>query len=64
MDDPVKIEFNEQGLWLLPHRFKPGTDPQKDRLWTAAERLVSEGHARWISPASTFWPGIEEIRRR
>lgn len=64
MGDHVKIEFNERGQWLLPRRYgRPGTDPEKDRLWTAAERLVAEGHARWISPSSTFYPGIEEIRR-
>lgn len=59
----MKIEFNENGEWLLPRRFKAGQDPEKDKLYDAAERLVNEGLARWISPSSTMYPGIREIRR-
>lgn len=64
MTDHVKITFNEDGQWLLPRRFKKGDDPAKDRLYDAAERLVLEGHARWIRPSSTMYPGIEETRRQ
>lgn len=63
MTDEVRIEFNEHGEWLLPRRFGVG-DPKTDRLWSAAERLVRDGAAEWISPASTKYPGIREIRRR
>ena len=63
MTGEVRIEFNEHGEWLLPRRFGAG-DPEIDRLWSAAERLVHEGHAEWISPTSTKYPGIREIRRR
>lgn len=60
-DDPVRIEFNEHGEWLLP-RSKIGE--RNGRMWKAAERLVYEGHAEWISPASNHYPGIREVRRR
>ena len=63
MSDHVKITFNEDGEWLLPRRSRKGDDPEKDKLYDAAERLVNEGLARWIRPSSAMYPGISEIRR-
>lgn len=49
MWDAAKAHGNR---YLLPRRLsKPGTDPEKDLLYDAAEWLVTEGFATWLSPA-------------
>lgn len=48
--------------YLLPKRFAPGQDPKNDALYDAADWLVSQGFAEWISPASNKRPGINLTR--
>lgn len=45
----------EDGKYLLPQR-QPANRPSPE--WVACDTLVSTGHARWISGASAYSPGI------
>jgi hypothetical protein len=47
------------GRYLLPKRFRPGDDPEKDKQYDACGYLVMEGYARWLPLSSNMRPGIE-----
>lgn len=51
----AKALKSEDGKYLLPRR-QPADRPSQE--WVACDTLVRTGHARWISGASSYWPGI------
>lgn len=49
------------GRYLLPRMFRAPeeTATETDHDYVACRQLVYSGHARWLSFASTFAPGIK-----